>query len=91
MELHVGGADRHPVTPPGGRLTFGDVVVQPPQAVRVDVRERPDHVALDGAPQPVEVDQVGLVELTDEHAAVHLVDQQALVGQQPKRLAERVA
>ena len=92
VELHVGGADRHPVTPPEPP--------PPPAAtssysrcstVRVDVRERPDHVALDRAPEPVEVDEVRLVELADEDPAVQLVDQQTLVRQQPEGLAQRVA
>ncbi len=91
VEAHVRRADGDPVAAGGRGLAARDVVVQRAQPVGLEVAQRADDVALDGAAQPVEVDQVGLVELGDEDAAVQVVHEQALVGEQPERLAQGVA
>ena len=80
-----------PVTALTRRLPCLDVVVQTVEQVGFQVRERPDDVALDRAPEPVEVDEVRLVELADEHPAMKPVHQQTLVGQQAEGFAQRVA
>jgi len=56
-----------------------------------DVHERPEGATLDRLPKPVEVSEVRLVELADEHAPVKLVYEEALVGKQPKRLAQSIS
>jgi hypothetical protein len=91
VELHVGRADRPPFAALSRRLTGLDVVVQSIEQVRFQVRERPDDVALDRTPEPVEVDKVGLVELADEYSAMKPVHEQTLVCQQPEGFAQGVA
>ncbi len=91
MEEHVGGADVLPAQL--GRRPLGAVD-------RVaECGERPaggsgplaDRGALDEAAQAVQVDHVIGGEPADENAAVELVDQQSLVGQQAERLPQGVA
>src|SRR3712207_8657370 len=55
---------------------FRSVVVRRPQPHRVQPAQPADHVGLDRAAQPVEVDQVILVELGHEDPAVQPVHEQ---------------
>ena len=77
-----------------GGLAAAYVVAQRLQHLRRRCPERADHGALDRPPQPVEVDQVVLVQVADEDAAVQLVDdgaEQAVTVTLPRVVSVRSA
>ena len=92
VEPHVRGADRRPAIRERGRLGGFDIVLQrlepARRQLRIAVHQTADDVDLEHPAETVQVDHVPLAELGDEHAAMQLVDQQPLVGEQPERFAE---
>ena len=94
VEAHVRSTDRGPATGQRGGLGGLDVVLHRLEPARgqlgIAVDETADHIDLEDAAEPVEVDHIVLVQLGHEDAAVQLVDQQAFVGEQPEGLAQRV-
>ncbi|GMA87157.1 hypothetical protein GCM10025868_24070 [Angustibacter aerolatus] len=91
VEVHVRGADRRPVVGRDRGVGGVDLGGDQREHGRVGVVGAAHRVALDEAPQPVEVDEVGRLEGGDEHPAVQVVHEQPVVAQQAERLAQRVA
>jgi len=91
VETHVGSDDLAPLAEGRGGLGCLHRGSQRTKPGGVQLGERAEDVALEDPPKAVQVNEIALFELRDEHAAIVPVDQQVVVSQEPECLTQRVA